>query len=156
MAIHGLSVKKLKEKFNWLEVKGAAPVAWYNVSTGAEASATQPLPVQQTQSLIIMAHAALPLPRSSAAAAPRPSPPHCWQAASSMGQTRQFQRWAQHHPQGQYQQYRWCLLYWAPPPPVDPLPIKATFDGDPDKLLFFLNHVWAHLDCYIIVTLTTG
>lgn len=26
--------------------------------------------------------------------------------------------------------------------------MKATFDGDPEKLAFFLNQVWAHLDRY--------
>lgn len=26
--------------------------------------------------------------------------------------------------------------------------MKATFDGDLDKLMFFLNQVWAHLDHY--------
>lgn len=41
-------------------------------------------------------------------------------------------------------------MYWAPPPPLpaDPLLLRATFDGDPDNLSFFLNQVWAHLDCY--------
>lgn len=32
--------------------------------------------------------------------------------------------------------------------PVDRLPIKAMFDRDPEKLMFFLNQVWANLDCY--------
>lgn len=29
---------------------------------------------------------------------------------------------------------------------MNPPPLRATFDGDPDKLAFFLNQVWAHLD----------
>lgn len=27
-----------------------------------------------------------------------------------------------------------------------PLPLRATFDGNPQKLVFFLNQVWMHLD----------
>lgn len=34
--------------------------------------------------------------------------------------------------------------------PGDHPPIKATFDRNPDKLPFFLNLVWAHLDHYTI------
>lgn len=35
-----------------------------------------------------------------------------------------------------------------PPPPVDLPQMKATFDGDPKKLAFFLSQVWAHLHRY--------
>lgn len=44
------------------------------------------------------------------------------------------------------------LVPWAVGTPhlllMDPLPKKATFDGDPEK--FFLNQIWAHLDCYAL------
>lgn len=77
MVIHGLSVKKLKEKFNWLEVKRAALSTYCKVSTGTEARTREPLPVQRTPNLIIMAHAASPFPRPIAASSPgpRPNPP---------------------------------------------------------------------------------
>lgn len=39
-------------------------------------------------------------------------------------------------------------MNWALPPLLDPLLIKATFDGEPDKLSFFINQVWVHVDCY--------
>lgn len=32
--------------------------------------------------------------------------------------------------------------------------MKATFDGDLEKLAFFLNQVWAHLDHYALAYLT--
>lgn len=34
------------------------------------------------------------------------------------------------------------------PGPIEPPPIKATFNGSLEKLVFFLNQVWAHLDQY--------
>ncbi|ETE59976.1 hypothetical protein L345_14287, partial [Ophiophagus hannah] len=40
----------------------------------------------------------------------------------------------------------------APPPPARPAAppqFKAAFDRDPDKLAFFLNRVWAHIDEYV-------
>lgn len=36
----------------------------------------------------------------------------------------------------------------APQDLFKPLPIKATIDGSPGKLAFFLYQVWAHLDHY--------
>lgn len=49
----------------------------------------------------------------------------------------------------------WPLGYWGGPRPPPPPPIKSTFDGDPEKLMFFLNQIWSHLDqhggAYIIL-----
>lgn len=60
-------------------------------------------------------------------------------------QLRGFQRLAWSQPQ--YQGPALCPQYWGQQP-VYLLPIKATFDGDPEKLPFFLNQVWAHLNRY--------
>lgn len=40
----------------------------------------------------------------------------------------------------------WDPGHWGAPHPVNPPPMKATFDGSPAKLTFFPNQVWAHLD----------
>lgn len=40
----------------------------------------------------------------------------------------------------------WLPGLWpAPRPPPPPL-LRATFDGNPEKLAFFLKQVWTHLD----------
>lgn len=31
---------------------------------------------------------------------------------------------------------------------LEPPPIKPMFEGDPERLPFFLNQVWVHHDCY--------
>lgn len=38
----------------------------------------------------------------------------------------------------------WPLRYWSTPRPPLPPPIKATFDGIPEKLAFFLNQAWSY------------
>lgn len=35
-----------------------------------------------------------------------------------------------------------------PAPPAGPPWFKATFNGAPGKLAYFLNQIWSHLDCY--------
>lgn len=42
----------------------------------------------------------------------------------------------------------WTVGTPLPLPPADPLSMKPIFDGDPEKVVFFLNQVWAHLKCY--------
>lgn len=38
--------------------------------------------------------------------------------------------------------------YWPYPPPLEPPPLKATFNGDPECLALLLSQVISHLDCY--------
>lgn len=38
--------------------------------------------------------------------------------------------------------------FWPHPLPLEPPPLRATFNGNPDRLALFLSQVISHLDRY--------